>query len=288
METLRNKLKYYLAPILPIVYWIRKLQHRYTGLNYVKTFFVNFKMLPFKQAIKFPIFLYGKIVFRGLSGKIVFESPIKRGMIVIGKNTDGFSANNRSLIGLNGTIIFKGAFMASNGVTIQVSHEALLEVGDIVSLGASAKIRCMYWISIGCGTGIVEECQIFDTNFHCTKDINTSKVSNPCDKISIGEFCWIGNRTTIMKGTSLADDTIVASNSLINKDYKNKYNEKYPILGGIPARLIGSGKVRIYDIQEESNIITKYKKNECVYYETNYDHSHNNAYLKRKEVFEIS
>lgn len=267
---------------------MRKFRKRYAGLNYYKAFLVNFRLLPFKQAIKFPILIYGKVSIYGLAGKVIFDCPIKRGIIIIGKNTDKFSAHNRSLLELNGTIIFKGSFMASNGVTIQVSHGALLEVGDIVSLGSCAKLRCYYWISIGCGTGIVEECQIFDTNFHCTKDVSTGIVSKPCDKITIGKYCWVGNRTTIMKGTFLADDTIVASNSLLNKNYEAKYEEKFPILGGIPAKLISSGKVRIYDIHEEAKIFAKYNNDKCECYETGYDHSHENAYVKRKEVFEIS
>lgn len=288
MGTLRNNLKRYLGPILPILYWMRKLRKRYDKLNYYKTFLVNFRLLPFKQAIRLPIFVYGKTAIYGLAGKIIFECPIKKGMIIIGKNTDKFSAHNRSLLELNGTIIFKGTFLASNGVTIQVSHGALLEIGDIVSLGACAKIRCLYWITIGCGTGIVEECQIFDTNFHCTKDVGTGIVNNPCDKITIGKFCWVGNRSTIMKGTVLADDTIVASNSLLNKNYEIRYDDKFPILGGIPAKLIGSGKVRIYDIHEETKILNAYNNGGSVCYKTDYNHSHENAYLKRKEVFEIS
>ena len=54
--------------------------------NMLKTIWFNFKMLPFRQAIHFPIFLYGKSEFRNLSGKIVCNFAPTWGKIKIGIN----------------------------------------------------------------------------------------------------------------------------------------------------------------------------------------------------------
>ncbi len=257
------------------------------GLNFIKTVYFNFKFLQFKEALRFPILMYGKVSLKGNKGKIIFSCKTTYGIVRIGKNTDCFSAQNRCLVYLDGIIEFGGSFLASNGVTITVSKGAKLDIGDIVSLGAGAKIRCQNYIKIGKGTGIVEECQVFDTNFHSTKNIQTSMVINPNSPVIIGEFCWIGNRTTVMKGTILKDNTIVASNSLLNKDYSILFNVPYPVIGGMPARLLGSGVVRIYDIGEEEKILSHYKKHPNVPYVTSYPHSNEQAYRARKQLFEL-
>ena len=59
----------------------------YSKLNLVKTIIFNFCTLPFKTAIKLPVFLYGNVRFYSLKGKIEFDNcNIQRGMIKMGMN----------------------------------------------------------------------------------------------------------------------------------------------------------------------------------------------------------
>lgn len=67
--------------------------------------------------------------------------------------------------------------------------------------------------------------------------------------ISIGNFSWIGNRTTIGPGSILPDYTIVASNSLVNKDFS--ILNPYSTIGGIPAKFIREGWTRVWDTERE-------------------------------------
>lgn len=64
------------------------------------------------------------------------------------------------------------------------------------------------------------------------RNIKTGKVDPISKDVFIGECCWIGNRTNIMKGTVLPDNTIVSSNSLLNKDYTSTV-PSYSIIGGM-------------------------------------------------------
>ena len=66
--------------------------------------------------------------------------------------------------------------------------------------------------------------------------------------IKIGCRNWIGNHTTIMKGTQTPNDCIIASNSLLNKDYGSRSNV---MIAGTPAKIIGEGMARIYDVNNE-------------------------------------
>ena len=51
--------------------------------------------------------------------------------------------------------------------------------------------------------------------------------------IKIGNYCWIGNRVSIMKGTVLPDGSTVAANSVANKDF-TQYGENC-VFAGQPA-----------------------------------------------------
>lgn len=225
---------------------------RLRGVNICKTIIINFKTQKWKDAVKFPILLYNNVKLT-INGSIEIQGKKYLGKIRIGKNTDLFTSSRNSILIINGSIVFEGSFLASNGVTIVIDKYALLEIGDVVSLGGGAKIRCCNHIKIGTGTGIVEECQVFDSNFHNMMDINTNIVYPANGEIIIQDFCWIGNRTTISKGTRLPDFTIVASNSLVNKDFIT-HNEPYIVIGGIPAKMISKNKARIYDLIEERRL----------------------------------
>ena len=61
-------------------------------LSLWRTVYINLRTLPFRTAIKLPIFIYGKVRLFMLNGQIILATEnIKRGMIKIGRNADSFS-----------------------------------------------------------------------------------------------------------------------------------------------------------------------------------------------------
>ncbi|MGL5318549.1 MAG: acyltransferase [Bacteroidales bacterium] len=180
-------------------------------------------------------------------------------MIKIGYNSDQFVASNTcGLWDMHGEIRFRGKALFSPGVTINVSEDARLIIGNCVSLGAKVKVRSWHSIIIDDFTGIAEESQLFDTDFHLIRELNSGKVYNHCGEIYIGKTCWIGNRCTIAKGTRLPERTIVASNSLANRDYFTLLT-KPSVIGGIPAKILRENIVRIYDSAVEEQVLTFFK-----------------------------
>lgn len=230
-------------------------------LNLYKTVRLNFKYFPIKTAIKFPILVFGKLELLHLKGSIVIEGNIRSRMIKIGYNSDQFVASNTcGLWDMHGEIRFRGKALFSPGVTINVSEDARLIIGNCVSLGAKVKVRSWHSIIIDDFTGIAEESQLFDTDFHLIRELNSGKVYNHCGEIYIGKTCWIGNRCTIAKGTRLPERTIVASNSLANRDYFTLLS-KPSVIGGIPAKILRENIVRIYDYKCEREAIAYFKDN---------------------------
>lgn len=216
--------------------------------NPIKTLYLNFKFLKFREAIHLPIYVYGSLKVVNSTGSIKINSKIKPGLIKLGYNSDCFSASKGSaLLNLSGEIIFNGYFLSSVDYTLDV--QGTLNIGNCCTLGNSSKIRCWKSIVLGDFSRIALECQVFDTNFHYVKNIETGEVKNNNTPIKIGKFCWIGNRTSIMKGTILPDYTIVGGNSLVNKDFS--HSPDFPMIAGSPAKLISNGFARIYDMDKE-------------------------------------
>ena len=87
---------------------------------------------------------------------------------------------------------------------------------------------------------IGDNCTICDGVDFVTHDNSIIKVDKSCPNlfgfITIGNNCFIGERSIVMYGVTLADNIIVASGSVV----VNSFLEERIIIGGNPARKIGT------------------------------------------------
>ena len=207
------------------------------SVNWFKSIYFNLKMLPFKQAKKLPILFYGKVKFTGLKGKIVFKDSIKFGMVGFGQNYELMSVSKgNAQLTLNGTFIIGGYIQFGKDFFVYVDQNAILEMGQMSSLGNSGKIICFNNIHFGNYARVGYESQIIDTNFHKMIDLKTNIIGDIIKPIKIGNYNYIGNRVSLMKGTTTPDYCTVTSNSVLTKDYL-MLGENL-MLGGIPAKLL--------------------------------------------------
>lgn len=215
-------------------------------------------MLPFEQAIKLPIFIYGKIVFRSLEGKININALVYPGMIKIGWNDYYIETSvPRSIWTINGIVNFSGPIYFLQGTYVLVSNNAILNFGTKKSfIGSNTRIICFEYISLGDTCEITWDCQIIDTSFHYIEDISNNVIKPLTKPITIGNNVWVGNRTTILKGSVLPDFTIVASNSLVNKDFSD-IGENCLIVG-IPAKVKHKNIRRVYDYNKQRKLDKKF------------------------------
>jgi len=228
-----------------------------------KTLYVNFRCLPLKQAIRFPIVIRRKFSIHCL-GEIKIESDeICRGMICFGSFNNKSSRPTR--IVNRGTIIFRGSCTIWEGVLLELGPKSLLDIGDSSLLGENVNIMIRKGCKIGDYARIAFDSQIMDSDFHYMLDMETNEIKDCTQPIIIGNCNWIGNRSTIKKGTITPDYTIVASNSLLSKSYVMG-GGKYPILAGCPAKVIWSGKRRIYNYEWEKILYNHFKDNKEPYH----------------------
>lgn len=242
--------------IRKICNWIEKFS--INRVNIIKTIYINYRCLPYSQAKCLPIVVYGSPKFHSLRGKIVFSCDIKKGLLEINK-TLIYAPNLQTVptqLVIDGEWVIKGCVEIGKGSKILINAGASIIMGDKVKVSDMCNIVCYKKIHISEAVRITHRCQVVDTNNHFVADLNT-KIIHDCKRpIHIGKYVWIGNTTTVSAGAVIPDNCIVASNSLINKNYGN--TPEFTLFGGIPAKPITTGLRRVYNQSLELKLIDYY------------------------------
>jgi acetyltransferase-like isoleucine patch superfamily enzyme len=202
------------------------------GLNF-KTIYFNFKYLPTKQAVIFPIAVSKTVHLMKTDGQIIFDCPVRPGMVRIGYGDVGIFDKklSRSIWQVSGTVTFKGSADIGHGSKLSVGGNLVL--GDGFKITAESSIVASKKIEFGENCLLSWDVLIMDTDFHIVKD-KSENILNPPTPITIGNKVWIGCRCTILKGADIPDNSVIGANSLVSKKL-DKENATY---GGQPARIL--------------------------------------------------
>jgi acetyltransferase-like isoleucine patch superfamily enzyme len=224
--------------------WIESIWFR-NWFNPLLTLYLNFRSFPLKQAFKFPVFIYGWPKFFSLYGKMECLESCKIGMVKINQTDTGAPSNPSLNTAINnwGTIFFEGPCRIYSANNINVARGAVLKFGRYCKIMHYCNITAHKYVEIGSQTWVAHRCQILDTNFHFIANFVEKKITKYAKPIVVGKSCWICNSSTILAGTVIPNNTIVASHSLVNKDFSDVPEES--IVGGIPAKLISTGFKRV-------------------------------------------
>lgn len=231
-----------------------------------KTLYINFRTLPLKQAIFFPVFVYGKTKLYRLNGNIIINGVIKPGIIKMGRLNNIYSKSLYSVFFMdnNSEIIFDGNFLAANGYTIHVKDNAKLHFGNCVTLGDNVTFLCAKNIYIGDYTQITYNCKVTDSNFHYYINLETKSVARRDGIVYVGKRNWIGNNSSICKGTYTGSGCIIASGSFLNKSFDNYDNV---LLAGSPAVIKKYNVTRVLSYVREQELDAFFTEtDEPVYY----------------------
>jgi acetyltransferase-like isoleucine patch superfamily enzyme len=237
---------------LKICYRKLKKKHQFfCSVNWIKTYYFNYKKFPYAVAKKLPVFFYGKVKFTNISGEIIIDAPIKKAMIGFGQTFEfPTTSKGTSEISLKGTIFFKGHVQIGKDVCLLIDKGAYFEMGHFSCLGSSVLLICKNKIVLGSNVRVGFQVQFIDTSIHQLIDLSTLEKLPLNGTIHLDDYNWVGNRTTIMKNTQTPVNCIIASNSLINKDYTT-LGENI-LIGGIPAKLLKENISRDWEGEREN------------------------------------
>jgi acetyltransferase-like isoleucine patch superfamily enzyme len=226
-------------------------------------------MLPFRKAIKLPVYLYGSMRLHCLSGELVIPENVHAGMIKIGYRWRDLWPTSflPSQINITGTLVFKGSCIVSGGTSIVIqSKNAICEIGDKCVIGGGSVVKSLDKITIGDYTRITGNCVVMNSNMHFVKNIETGHIQKPWGTIKIGSHCWINQGSNVMKGAVVPDYTIAAKGSFISKDYSEYGTNLF--LAGSPAKVINNTSQRIFDLKKEKELYDYFRAHpEVDYYD---------------------
>ena len=230
---------------------IKKKIKFFLKVNWIKTIYFNFKKFPFSIAKKLPVFFYGKVKFQDISGEVIINAPIRRGMIGFGQPYEMNTIHKGiAEIMLAGKLICRGNIQFGKDYFIYIKQNAILEMGNMASMGSSGKIICTKSVFFGDYARIGSESQVIDTNFHQMFNTFTNEKFPISAPIKIGKFNFISNRVTILSKTITPNFCTIASNSLCTKDYTT-LGENI-LIGGVPAKLLKTNISRDWESEKEN------------------------------------
>jgi acetyltransferase-like isoleucine patch superfamily enzyme len=152
--------------------------------------------------------------------------------LVIGKHHAGgapasLDMRRNARLTINGS----GPVSMARGTRVLILGDAHLEIGAETVINFSATITCFTHISIGLGSGIGWNSNVFDGNAH---ELTVDGVPRPSRKpVSIGDHVWVGSGVTIL-GATIGDGAVIGAGSVVVSAVPSKV-----LVAGNPARIIG-------------------------------------------------
>ena len=166
------------------------------------------------------------------------------------------------LIEEEGAIIFEGPCAFDYNYSIRITGKGRLHIGKGIGFGSDTKIYCEKYIKIGNYCRIPYGSTFMDTNYHYSVDTVNGTICRKEGDIIIGDYNWIGNTTTIMKGTKTSEGCIIASKSHLNKDYiKLGEGKTCLVIGGAPASILKENNTRVHSYELEAELNKWFKNN---------------------------
>lgn len=201
-------------------------------LGFWKSIIFNFRYFPIKIAIRFPVLIGVGCRLDKMRGKVEIIGPIKTGMILFGVGPTGLFDHrvDKSLFYNGGVLTFRGN--ARFGPGTRLLNDGTMDIGKNFTVTGATKIICSERVSFGDDVLLSWEILIMDKDYHkMVYEDHESEIKKP---IVIGNHVWIGCRSSILKGTVISDDSVVAAMACVNRSFK----EKSILIGGIPAKVI--------------------------------------------------
>ena len=203
-----------------------KFKH-YFQTSLLKSLIFNFRILPFKDAVKLPVLLFRNTHIGSVKGRIEIAAPIKHGMIKIGRCNICGMEKSPTTLSVDGVLRFNGKATIGSGSVIWVNKTGELIIGKNFRITGRTSIYCRKKITFGDNNLISWDNLFMDSDQHDILDEN-GNILNPDKEINIGSSVWFGCRCTVLKGCSIADNSVIASGSILT----HSFSEPNSIIGG--------------------------------------------------------
>lgn len=130
----------------------------------------------------------------------------------------------------NALLVVNDDINLAYGNLMSIGSNACLISGRLLT-GVDAKIICNFKMTFGNRVMIGRNVCIFDSDFHPVLNENMERV-NENKKVIIGDNCWIGANSMILKGSNIGHGAIISANTMVmgnveeNRVFVNKREAK--------------------------------------------------------------
>lgn len=118
-----------------------------------------------------------------------------------------------------------GRFEFGRGISIgarticTVRENGIFKMGEMASLNADCKVVCHEKVEIGNNTIFGPNVLVYDHDHVFDTQTGVKRKEYISSEIVIGENCWIGAGTVILRGTHIGDNCVVGAGSVVKGDY---------------------------------------------------------------------
>lgn len=134
-------------------------------------------------------------------------------------------------IGRCATIIGEPDNRVKIGVWGRESDTGRIEIGDYVLISPGTRISASDEIKIGNGVMMANGVYITDSDWHGIYD--RTKRSDRVAPVHIADNVWLGDHSTILKGVSIGENSVVAANAVVTRDVPANV-----VVAGNPAKVV--------------------------------------------------
>jgi acetyltransferase-like isoleucine patch superfamily enzyme len=199
-------------------------------VKYFLMFFIRLYRFTYKKFTE----IFGRIYL--FANKVEYKNPIYLfGIPVIAISTGGVLSIGKNFVMVNSAI--SNLIGRTQKCSFYVGENAILKIGDNVGMSATS-IVCMQKVTIGNNVRLGGNTVIYDTDFHSL--VKEERVDETKDRanvknapVVIEDGVFVGAHTTILKGVTIGEDSIVGACSVVTKNIP-----KNEIWGGNPAKFI--------------------------------------------------
>ena len=186
---------------------------------------------PIYSGILFPFKIYdtcgikiNRLAKIKLGGRLTLGNPDKKQAIVSRLPINLFFGK-KTMIDIGHSVSI------GPGVTVIVKDNACLTIGPNTYFTSDLHLEVLNTVNIGSDCAISWGVTIIDDNHHQVLPLSTSTRSSKL--VILGNHVWVGCNATILEGTQIGDNSIVAAGSVVKGVFPNNV-----LIGGNPAKIV--------------------------------------------------
>lgn len=203
-------------------------------MNWLATLKLNFKLLPWRQAMRLPIVVEGPLLVElGSEARIILPPDAPFRTIVLGSRHETYKARaGKAQFTIFGTWQVKGQVRIGTDCCLYIHRAATLTTGHGVYIARDSQIECAECVTIG-NRVLAGEIYICDNAGHqVTHAGQPQPMTRP---ITIADGCYFGFRTMVLRGACIPPHCVIGSGAVCTRNYAAEHPEGHLLLTGAPA-----------------------------------------------------